>query len=118
MFIKKTLLYRERNAEKRAEYLDKIKNIPLNDMVYIDESGIDHNDIKTSCWTERGTKIIGERSGKRRRRTSVIAALNGDNINAPIRFSGTANSKLFLYWVEKVLLPTLISGQVIIMDNC
>ena len=118
MFIKKTLLYSERNAEKRAEYLAKISKIPLRDLVYIDESGIDHNNIKTNCWAKRGAKIIGERSGKRRIRTSVIAALNGDNINAPIRFSGTANANLFLYWVENLLLPTLIAGQVIIMDNC
>lgn len=87
-------------------------------MVYIDESGIDHNDIKTNCWTKRGVKVIGERSGKRRHRTSVIAALNGDNINAPIRFSGTANSQLFLYWIENVFSPTLTAGQVVIMDNC
>jgi len=87
-------------------------------MVYIDESGIDHNNIKTSCWTERGGKIVGERSGKRRLRTSVIAALNGDNINAPLRFSGTSNTALFLYWLEHILLPTLIAGQVVIMDNC
>jgi transposase len=118
MSIKKTLLYRERNEEKRANYIEKVKNIPLKDLVYIDESGIDHNDIKTSCWAKRGAKIIGERSGKRRTRTSVIAALNGDEIKAPIRFTGTANTELFVYWIENILLPTLIAGQVVIMDNC
>lgn len=87
-------------------------------MVYIDESGIDHNDIKSTCWTKRGTKITGERSGKRRLRTSVIAALNGDEIKAPIRFSGTANTKLFLYWIKESLLPVLSVGQVVVMDNC
>lgn len=118
MFTKKTLLYKERDTKKRAEYLDKIRDIPMNDLVYIDESGIDHNAIRTNCWTKRGVKIIGERSGKRRLRTSVMAALNGDEIKAPIRYSGTANTKLFLYWIEEVLLPELRTGQVVIMDNC
>ena len=117
-FTKKTLLYKERDAKKRAEYLDKIRDIPLNDLVYIDESGIDHNAISTNCWTKRGVKIIGEKSGKRRLRTSVMAALNGDEIKAPIRYSGTANTDLFLYWLEKVLLQELKKGQVVIMDNC
>jgi len=117
-FTKKTLLYKERDAKKRAEYLDKIRDIPLNDLVYIDESGIDHNSISTNCWTKRGVKIIGEKSGKRRLRTSVMAALNGDEIKAPIRYSGTANTDLFLYWLEKVLLQELKKGQVVIMDNC
>jgi transposase len=118
MFIKKTLLYSERNEERRANYMEIIKDIPLEDMVYIDESGIDHNGIKNDCWAKRGTKIIGERSGKRRLRTSVMAALNVDNINALMRFTGTANTELFLCWLENIFLPTLIVGQVVIMDNC
>jgi transposase len=87
-------------------------------MVYIDESGVDHNCIKTNCWAKRGAKVIGERSGKRRLRTSVIAALNGENINAPMRFNGTSTTALFLAWLENILLPTLLVGQVVIMDNC
>jgi transposase len=74
--------------------------------------------IKENCWTKRGGKIIGERSGGRRERTSVLAALNDNKIKAPIRFSGTANTKLFLYWLQRVLLPELIEGQTVIMDNC
>lgn len=87
-------------------------------MVYIDESGIEHNAIREKCWSKKGDKIVGERSGKRRLRTSVMAALNGDEIKAPIRYSGTANSDLFLYWLETFLLPILKKGQIIIMDNC
>ena len=47
-----------------------------------------------------------------------MAALNGDQIKAPIRYSGTANADLFLYWLEKFLLPALKKGQVVVMDNC
>ena len=65
-----------------------------------------------------GHKLIGERRGKYRKRTSVLAALNGDEIKAPIRYSGTANTDLFLYWLEKFLGPILKKGQVVIMDNC
>ena len=118
MFIKKTLLYAERNEEARAEYLSEIEGIAEENLVYIDESGIDHQILKENCWAKKGRKVIGERSGKHRERTSVIAALNGDEIKAPIRFSGTANTDLFLYWVEEVLVGTLKKGQTVIMDNC
>ena len=47
-----------------------------------------------------------------------MAALNGDQIKAPIRYRGTANSDLFLYWLETCLLPVLEKGQVVVMDNC
>ena len=118
MFIKKTLLYGERNEEARDKYLSEIEGITSERLVYIDESGIDHQMIKENCWAKKGNKIVGERSGKRRERTSVIAALNGDEIKAPIRFSGTANTDLFLYWIEECLVPVLKKGQTVIMDNC
>jgi transposase len=98
--------------------LAEIEGIAADNLVYVDESGVDHKMIKEHCWTKKGTKVIGERSGKRRKRTSVLAALNGDEIKAPIRFSGTANSALFLYWLEKILVPVLKKGQTVIMDNC
>ena len=32
-------------------------------------------------------------------------------------YKGTCNSALFEIWVEKILLPELMPGQIIIMDN-
>jgi len=66
---------------------------------------------------KKGTELIGERSGKARGRTSVIASLNQDNIHAPMAYHGTMNGELFLCWIKDFLLPSLSKGQVIIMDN-
>jgi len=85
--------------------------------VYIDESGVDHNIIKEHCWIKKGTELVGERSGKARGRTSVIAALHGEDINAPMTYQGTMNTMLFIYWVRHFLIPSLSKGQVVIMDN-
>ena len=117
MCIKKTLKYEERDENKRAEYLLEIESIDFKDIVYIDESGIDHNMIKEHCWIKRGSELIGERSGKARGRTSVIAALNDNNINAPMTYQGTMNTALFLGWLEKFLVPSLSKHQTVVMDN-
>jgi hypothetical protein len=100
-------MYSERNEELRQIFLEAKQSYSENDLVYIDESGVDHQIIKDTCWCKKGDNIIGERSGGKRGRTSVIAALNGENINAPFCFEGTANTNLFLYWVENLLLHTL-----------
>jgi len=117
MCIKKTLLYRERNESLRVEYLKELESIPVEDIVYIDESGVDHNMISEYCWTQKGTRVIGERSGKARGRTSVVAALNVDNLNAPMTYQGTMNTELFIHWIQCLLIPSLSKGQVVIMDN-
>ena len=36
---------------------------------------------------------------------------------APFGYSGTGNADIFNTWVEKVLVPQLKPGQIIIMDN-
>ena len=117
MSIKKSLKYKERNETKRKNYLDSLSMYGTEDIVYIDESGIDHNMIQEYCWIKKGTQFIGERCGGARGRTSVIAALNHNNINAPMVYNGTMNTALFLTWLGKFLLPSFIKGQVVVMDN-
>lgn len=50
-------------------------------------------------------------------RTNIVAAQCGKQILAPMTFRGTCNTSLFITWIEKMLIPELKQGQVIIMDN-
>ena len=117
MSIKKILRYTERNESKRFTYLETINKLSPEQLVYIDESGIDHNMLKVHCWIKKGSELVGERSGKARGRTSVIAALNQEKVNVPLIYKGTMNTALFLGWLEKQLIPSLLKGQVVVMDN-
>ena len=60
---------------------------------------------------------MGKTSGKRFLRTNIVAAQCGKKILAPMTFCGTCNTSLFITWIEKMLIPELKQGQVIIMDN-
>ena len=59
----------------------------------------------------------GEKSGKRYARHSFVAAKCGKKILAPMTYEGTCNAQLFEKWIEKILLPELKRGQIIIMDT-
>ena len=56
-------------------------------------------------------------SGKRRERISIIAALLGKKILAPLVFNGHTDTKIFNQWIEECLIPELPPGCVVIMDN-
>jgi len=114
---KKSLLFSERSHQKRQVFLDEIKDIPLNNLVYLDESGVDENLQRRFGWSPRGEKINGEISGKARKRLSLIAALNEKNIKAPFYFEGYTDTEVFNGWVEDCLVPELKSGQTVILDN-
>src|SRR5207302_7213961 len=44
-------------------------------------------------------------------------ALRSNRIDAPCVIDGPINGKSFLAYVEQILVPTLVEGDVVIMDN-
>jgi transposase len=97
--------------------LEQIKDLTVDKLVYVDESGIDTFLHRTHGWGLRGEKVMGEVSGKRFARESFVAGLCGQKVLAPLCYQGTCNSELFNLWVADFLVPELKPGQVVILDN-
>jgi transposase len=85
--------------------------------VYLDESGINQYLYREYGRNARGKQVVGEISGKRFGRESVVAALQNKKLLAPMCFEGTCDTNLFNVWLKQELLPNLIQGQVLILDN-
>ena len=107
----------EASEEKRDEYKELIKDIPLQSLVYIDESGIELTMCKDRGWGKKGKKLASKKSGKYYDRTNIIAGLVHNKPIAPMIFNGTCNTELFNNWVEQFLIKELKVGQIVIMDN-
>ena len=88
-----------------------------NELVYLDESGVDDALHRPSARAPRGTKVLGEVSGTHTHRISLIAALRESQLLAPMRFEGYCDTLVFNAWLEQVLLPELQPGQIVLMDN-
>ena len=50
-------------------------------------------------------------------RTSVISTLSLNGVDAPMMFKGTLNGDFFAGYVEHVLAPTLLPGEIVVLDN-
>ncbi len=94
-----------------------IKPFSINDLVYVDESGIDSYVHRSHGWAPSYERVYGAISGKRFARESFIAAKCGSKVFAPLCFEGTCNTLLFNAWVEHCLVPQLKRGQLVILDN-
>jgi len=46
-----------------------------------------------------------------------VSGQHGKNIVAPLQYSGTMDSVLFLFWFTTMLLPYVKPGSFIVMDN-
>ena len=56
-------------------------------------------------------------AGKRRERTSIIAASRHCKLVAPLVFQGSCNTEVVDVYFAQVLLPALPRGSVIVLDN-
>ncbi len=97
--------------------MEHIASYSKEDLVYVDESGIDHYVHRSHGWAPRGEPVYGEISGKRYARESFIAAKCGPTLLALLCFTGTCDTVLFNLWIEEFLVPALRAGQVVILDN-
>ena len=68
-------------------------------------------------WGTRGERLIGKAPYGRWRTLTFVAALRCDGLTAPCVFDGPINGAKFLAYVEQMLMPTLRSDDIVILDN-
>ena len=89
----------------------------MENIAYIDETGIDTYLFREHGYAPKGQKICAKISGKKYKRVGIVAAKIGEKIVAPMEYDGTMDSVLFEAWFEKCFLPVIKKGTVIVMDN-
>ena len=99
------------------KYLEEIKDIPTDEIVYIDETGISTCIYREYGYAPRGEKVYAKISGKKFQRTNIVSGKIGNKIIAPMQYNGTTDSVLFEFWFENCLLPSLGKERIIVMDN-
>ena len=68
-------------------------------------------------WALRGRRLPAKVPHGRWKTTTFLAALRHDRIVAPWLIEGPIDGESFRTYVEKVLVPTLREGDIVIMDN-
>ncbi len=86
-------------------------------LVFIDETG-----ASTKMARRYGRALRGERCRApvphgHWKTTTLVGALRLEGMTAPMVLDGAMHGAAFLAYVEQVLAPTLIPGDIVIMDN-
>jgi transposase len=68
-------------------------------------------------WGPRGQRLTARVPHGHWKTLTFIAALRVDRVDAPWVIDGPINGELFTLYVEKILAPTLVKGDVVILDN-
>lgn len=118
---KKTLRASEQDrpdiATKRRRWRNWQTWLRPERLVFIDETG-----IKTNMTRLRGRSLRGERLHAATpwghwETTTFVAALRNTGLTAEMLLDGAMNKAAFETYVERILVPSLKPGDVVIMDN-
>ncbi len=104
-------------AARRARWRRHQRRIDPRRLVFIDETWVKTNMAPLRGWGPRGTRLPGRAPHSHWRTLTFIAALRTDRIEAPCVFNGPINGESFTAYVEQLLVPTLATGDVVILDN-
>ena len=68
-------------------------------------------------WAPRGQRLRAKVPHGKWKTMTFLAALRSDRVDAPWLIDGPINGERFRLYVERVLVPTLKPGDIVIMDN-
>ena len=86
-------------------------------IVYMYESGFEHETIRSHGYSLIGKPCIDSYNWQGKKRTNVISALYKKVLFVPDYFEHNINSSIFYHWCKDMLIPSLKAKCVIVMDN-
>jgi putative transposase len=118
---KKTLIAAEQGrpdvVRRRAQWRKYRSHIDPGRLVFIDETWTKTNMAPLRGWAPRGQRIKAHVPHGHWQTMTFLAALRHDRVAAPWLIDGPINGDSFRVYIERVLVPTLRPGDIVIMDN-
>jgi transposase len=106
----------ERNEPARAQWRKRADGWNPADLVFLDESGCNTSLHRTHGRSLRGQRLAASVPRNWKENTTIIGALSLAGWQA-LTLPGAADRLAFETFVEKILVPSLRAGQIVILDN-
>ncbi len=86
-------------------------------LVFIDETWATTNMVRQRGRSRRGVRLLGAVPYGHWKTTTFIAGLTSRGLIAPFVIDRAMNGRIFRTYVERVLVPDLRPGDLVVMDN-
>lgn len=104
-------------AAARAAFFEQIKDVPLQDVVVLDESYATTKFTRLRGRAPRGVRLRSSVPHGHWKLLTIIAAMTLRGVQASMTIDAATDTDVFGAFIEQVLVPTLRPGQVLILDN-
>lgn len=102
---------------KRSKYRTQMASEIISGLKFLDESGSSIAMTRLYGRAARGERVVDNVPQNYGSNITILAAISLSGVSAPMTVSGAVDGIVFSTYVEQVLCPTLLKGEVVVMDN-
>lgn len=114
---KKSLIATERDEAARSAWRAMAAVWEASSLIFVDESGTQTTMTPRTSRAPRGQRAYGAAPRNHGKNMTLIAALSTRGVGAAMTLEGAADADAFVAYLTDVLVPTLVPGRIVVMDN-
>jgi transposase len=103
--------------QARQQWRSRASPIDARRFRFIDESGAKTNMVRLHGRCPKGRRLLASAPAGHWNTTTMIAAIGLEGVEAPFALDGPVDAEAFLVYVERVLVPSLQGGEIVVLDN-
>lgn len=107
----------EQDPAKRAAWWQQVQHLDVWQLVFIDECGVNTAMRRTHARAPRGQRAVGSAPRNWKHNTTILGALSPQGVQAVMSLEAATDTLAFEAFIEQVLLPTLVPGQIVVLDS-
>ena len=108
----------ERDEFLRAAWRSLVtEEIQADRLVFVDEMGANISLAPLYAWSKRGERASGSVPRNWGKNVTLLASMSLEGMGECLAVEGSTTTAVFEAYLERVLVPSLRAGQVVVMDN-
>ncbi len=107
----------EENQRRREVFLERLRSIPPERLIFLDESGVSTQMTRRYARAPRGVRVHESTPEGNWKILTILGAMSLRGMIATMTIEAATDADIFLAYLDQILCPALRPGDVVVMDN-
>lgn len=108
----------ERDEFQRAAWRVTVaREVAPDRLVFVDEMGANISLTPLRAWSAAGKRAHCSTPRNRGKNVTLLSSMSMGGMGPSLAVTGAVDAKVFKTYLQRVLLPSLSPGQIVVMDN-